>query len=391
MDHLLNGQVQVEHIIAFSLSLDDSFSNKTLCFVEENARKGKRTPWEACGRVGGPEWDAMLERVKRFNSGTRAKLRRFQMKEDEVKELLSNFSTQQLNDTRYASKQAAKYVAKLYGGINPRGETQRVFVSRGELTAMLRRLWGLNGVLGGNDGEKSRDDHRPHAIDAVVVACTDQKWVKRTAEAAEMAWATGQRRLRSLESPWDGFREDVKNAIEKVVVSHRVDHRLGGALHEETNYRKRHTANGVVVTVRKQVSGLSPAQLKQIADPRVRERVELQLGLVGGDPKKLVNGNEPTLETKDGRRIPIRRVRIRIPEEPRPVGSGVRKRFVTGGDNQHFEIYAVLDKDGKVKKYGCAIVSKHEAVERAKQGVPVVKRDHVSKRFLSATPSYHHT
>ena len=54
----------MEHIIPFERSLDDSFQNKTLCEAGANKLKGKRTPWEAFGHT--PEWPQMVERVREF-------------------------------------------------------------------------------------------------------------------------------------------------------------------------------------------------------------------------------------------------------------------------------------------------------------------------------------
>ncbi|MEQ8839152.1 MAG: type II CRISPR RNA-guided endonuclease Cas9, partial [Lacipirellulaceae bacterium] len=69
-------QFQIEHIIPFSRSLDNSFTNKTLCYHEENARKGNRMPWEAYH--GTDYWDEMIARVKRCRGDSRGiKLQRF--------------------------------------------------------------------------------------------------------------------------------------------------------------------------------------------------------------------------------------------------------------------------------------------------------------------------
>ena len=47
MRDLIEGRVDVEHIVPFSRSLDYSFANKTLCDPEFNRRrKGNRTPFE---------------------------------------------------------------------------------------------------------------------------------------------------------------------------------------------------------------------------------------------------------------------------------------------------------------------------------------------------------
>jgi CRISPR-associated endonuclease Csn1 len=48
------------------------------------------------------------------------------------------------------------------------------------MTALLRAKFGLNDVLGLN-GEKNRDDHRHHAVDACVIGVTDQGLMQRFA------------------------------------------------------------------------------------------------------------------------------------------------------------------------------------------------------------------
>ncbi len=371
------GQVQIDHIIPFSRSLDDSFLNKTLCFVDENKRKGNQTPWECYGRTGHPEWELILDRVKHFDSPLAwQKLRRFQMPEDEVTELISDFSSRQLNDTRYASRQAADYVAQLYGG-RANQEGLRVFVTPGEVTAHLRRLWSLEGVLGQGPG-KNREDHRHHAIDAVVVALTEPAWVKALADAAEHARAVGHRRFASLEAPWDGFVPEVRDAMSRVVVSHRLDRAVAGGFHEETFYSLRSGRDQPGgASVRKPVEALGAGEIDQILDPAVRERVRLQVGILGGDPKKLKpKENKPTLPIRDGRHIPIHRVRVAVNKQARAIGEGERERLVMGGDNHHFEVFALLDNAGKEEKWDCAIVSKQDAAERLRLGAPVVQRDH---------------
>ena len=102
----------IEHIIPFSRCLDDSYYNKTLCYHEENRNvKRNRTPREAY--EGTDHWDAMIERVKRFQGdAARDKLRRFQMQKHELQEF-DDFSARQLNDTKYASREAAKYLSWL--------------------------------------------------------------------------------------------------------------------------------------------------------------------------------------------------------------------------------------------------------------------------------------
>src|SRR5690606_17276086 len=59
--------IDVDHIIPFHMSLDNSFANKTLCFADENRHvKRGRTPFEAYGNT--PRWNDILERVRNFKS-----------------------------------------------------------------------------------------------------------------------------------------------------------------------------------------------------------------------------------------------------------------------------------------------------------------------------------
>jgi CRISPR-associated endonuclease Csn1 len=253
------GEIQVEHIVPFSRSLDDSFANKTLAYSWVNKAKGNRPPREAFQDPS--QWEAILTEVGSFQ-GTYAKhkLQRFQWTSEQIAELLDDFTRRQLNDTRYASKLAARYMACLYGGLSD-GTGQRIFVSPGQVTAFLRRLWAIEGLLSGGAG-KSRDDHRHHAIDAVVVALTGPAWVKALSDAASRAREEGRRRFASLEAPWPGFAAAVQDRLRGIIISNRADRKVGGAMHDETFYGViQHPELGPTAVCRKLVHRLSKEDL----------------------------------------------------------------------------------------------------------------------------------
>lgn len=80
--------------------------------------------------------------------------------------------------------------------------------------------------------------------------------------------------------------------------------------------------------------------------------------------------------------VPIRHVRVMLRDTARSVGSAERLRYVTGGEDQHFEVFSVLDREGQVAHWGYEPVSKEKAVERARRKEPVICRDHgPEKRF----------
>ena len=369
-------EFDVEHIIPFSRCLEDSFVNKTLCEVKENRdHKRNRTPYEAYG-ASPDRWQDILSRVKRFKgSAAEGKLRRFQQ---ETIEGIDEFTDRQLTDTRYATRQATQYLALLYGGIYEKEGRRFIQAGKGGTTAYLRNEWQLNTILG-DGGAKSRDDHRHHAVDAVAIALTDAGTVKMLSDAAARAAREGRRRFGRIEDPWPGFLDDVRQAVEGMVVSHRISRKVNGPLHEETNYgpSRERDAQGkpVFFSVRKRLDALAASDVENIADERVREIVKAKVDALGGDPKKAFASaeNHPCIQTKHGRRIPIHAVRIRKSEAMIGVGQGPRQRYVASGSNHHVEIFEVKDKNGRTRWKG-RVVSRYEAMGRQATRRPVVDR-----------------
>jgi len=360
-------QFDIEHIIPYSKCLDDSMANKTLCWHEENRNvKGNRTPFEAYGST--EQYSEILQRVADFKGPMReTKMWRFRIEDADE---LEDFSARQLNDTRYISTLAAKYLSMLYGGLWDADGKRRIQTNKGGVTARLRDCWDLNSVLG-DGGAKERTDHRHHAVDAVAIALTDARTAKLLGKAADTAWEKGQpRRLRRyMPQPWDGFLDDVRAAVDNIVVSHRVSRKVNGPLHQETLYS--HRDGREYLHYRKLIKNLSKPEVSKIVDDRVREIVTAALD--GDDPKKVFaeKGRRPYLETRDGRRIPINKVRLAKKTKAMEVGQNARARHVLPGSNHHVEIFETADGRWKGK-----VVSRFEAMQRVRSKQPVVQRDH---------------
>ncbi|MGE4198927.1 MAG: type II CRISPR RNA-guided endonuclease Cas9, partial [Phycisphaerales bacterium] len=237
-----HSQFDIEHTWPRWRSLDDSLLNKTLCYQDENrSRKRGFTPREAYG--GNAErFGEIIDRVRRFKADPftkAAKIARFQ-----AEEIPADFTNRHLSDTRYIAAAAADYLGLLYGGRVESADgdgvpgVRRVDVCTGGLTAWLRSGWGIAGLLG-DTGEKNRDDHRHHAVDAVVVALSDARAVQSLARAASEADRMFKRRaFESIDEPWAGFRDQVDKAVAGVIVSHRQSRRVSGPLHDQCIYRK---------------------------------------------------------------------------------------------------------------------------------------------------------
>lgn len=224
---LLSDEVEIEHILPWSRTLDDSLNNKTVCIRRANRDKGNKTPYEAFGArtVPGYDYEAILERAAAM---PKAKQKRFAP--DGYEQWLrddKDFLARALNDTAYLSRVAKEYLSLIC-------PFNQVRVIPGRMTALLRAKFGLNSLLSGSD-VKYRDDHRHHAIDAAVVAVTDQGLLQRFAAASERAQQRGLDQLvAEVPLPWPTYREHVERAIGNIIVSHKPDHGYQGAMHEET-------------------------------------------------------------------------------------------------------------------------------------------------------------
>lgn len=380
-------QFDVEHIVPFSISLDNTFINKTLCDTHFNRhRKMNRLPIE-CFDPSSDDWNEVTQRVRRFNGkAASAKLDRFGWTRSGLDD---DFTNRHLQDTRYASRLAGEYLALLYGGINDESGKKRIQVSAGGVTAYLRNEWGMNGILD-DGGFKTRDDHRHHAVDAMTIAMTSPAAVKMLSDAAEGAQKAGRRRFQQVPEPWTGFLDQLGEAVDRIVVSHRTNHRVNGAMHEETNYSKPHKVMvkgkpAQVHHVRKPLANLSTNEVEEIVDDRIRSLVKEKLK--GGDPKKVFadEHNLPALPTNAGGSIPIKRVRIRKAVSTIALGSRGAPRYVAPGSNHHMVIVATLDDQGNETRWEGHLVSRFEAMQRLRKGEPVVQREWGEKRRFKFT------
>lgn len=224
---LLSNEVEIEHILPYSKTLDDSLNNKTVAMRRANRDKGNQTPFDAFGKHAVPGYD-YEEILKRAVLMPKEKAKRFApdgyerwLKEDK------DFLARALNDTAYLSRIAKEYLSLVC-------PPNKVRAIPGRMTAMLRGKYGLNQLLSGSE-LKNRDDHRHHALDAAVIAITDESLLQRFSKASASARERQLDRLvEDMPWPWDTYRDHVARAIERVTVSHRPDHGYQGAMHEET-------------------------------------------------------------------------------------------------------------------------------------------------------------
>lgn len=227
ISRLLSSEVEIEHILPYSRTLDDSLNNKTVCMSRANRIKGNDTPFEAFGAKTeiGYDYEAILRRAllmlgKKGQRFARDGYERW-LKEDK------DFLARALTDTAYLSRIAKEYLSLIC-------PPNRVRAIPGRMTSLLRGTFGLNQLLS-SDATKNRNDHRHHALDAAVIGITDQGLLQRFSQASADARSLQLTRLvENMPLPWESYREHVKRGLANIVISHKPDHGYQGAMHEET-------------------------------------------------------------------------------------------------------------------------------------------------------------
>ncbi len=379
---LLSDAVSVDHILPRWRSLDDSRANKVVVFREENDQKADRTPRDWLETSDPPKYEAVLQRAARLPGNKRRKFIQQEI-------VLDDFVNRQLTDTAYISRLTTQYLRRL--GVP-------IVTPRGQMTADLRHFWGLNNILDPEGrGQKNRADHRHHAVDALVIALTDAKRLH----------ALANDRGRNVKPPWDGFFEDGRRAIQGINVSHRVQRRLRGALHEETFYGATQKRPSDVTTPgsaarpwakgwveaeqafvrRKDVTDLTDTKhLEKVRDAAIQKLLREHLRRRGVDPDQpgkipgdaFKGENVPRMASG----VPIRKVRmIEEGETFRPVSERRSYQNVKPGSNHHI-VYRAAGT-GENEHWTAEVVTMWDAAHRARKGAALVDQtDSDAGRFV---------
>lgn len=162
-----DGYAEIDHIIPYSLSFDNSFNNKILTTATQNRQKGNRIPLEYL-----PESEK-----DGFRVWVNSNIRNYRKRQNLLKEHFTEadkkeFKSRNLNDTRYLNKLLLNYIndnllfTDFYGG-----KKKHVTSVNGAVTGYIRKRWGISKIR--EDG----DLH--HAVDAAVIACVTQGMINR--------------------------------------------------------------------------------------------------------------------------------------------------------------------------------------------------------------------
>jgi len=276
---MAGNETNLEHIIPRTLTrVGRQQDHLMLSHRHCNDEKGNRTPWQAWGNDAN-RWKIITERARALEKKRRfAKARFLTLQEWNAEiinsDIIEEFTNRQYHETSWISKLAAQWMRTVCAD---------VAVSRGTMTAHLRRIWGLNTVIPeirfesglpvfdtenniiakdefekyrpyweGHNNDHSgvqrtdqmiekRIDHRHHVIDALVIALTSrslyQKMARNYKALSERA-QTGERvKLKlSVNPPLRNIRAQALDMIRNHYIVHKPDRHVGGSLFKATAY-----------------------------------------------------------------------------------------------------------------------------------------------------------
>ena len=341
LSRLFTTDYEIEHVIPQSRYFDDSLSNKVICEAAVNKLKDNSLGYEFIlkhhGEIvelgGGKsvqilEADSYCASIERTYKNNRAKMKKLLMED-----IPSEFIERQMNDSRYISKLVKGLLSKIVMEEDEQEAiSKNVIVCSGSVTDRLKREWGINEVWNqivlprfirmneltgttkftttSSSGHlipdmplelqkgfnKKRIDHRHHAMDAIVIACTTRDHVNLLSnEAASPRSNTNRYQLshklrryeevkimkdgemkiisvaKEFKMPWLSFTSDVEKALKEIIVSFKQNLRV---INKTSNHSLRYVGDKKKMV--KQTSGDSWAIRKSMHKETVFGEVNLR-------------------------------------------------------------------------------------------------------------------
>ena len=253
------GYVDIDHILPWSRSFDDSLSNKVLVLSAENQQKGNQTPFEYIAKQDpdNQNWQRFKTEVSDYPQAKRWRLLKQNLGQKEAEVFRQRNGT----DTSYIPSYLKKFIAH---NLKMAGSDQYpVQTCNGNLSHYLRVRWGL--LTGRGESE------RYHGIDALIVAGISPSITKQLVEASreQELWATDKCQMDCkihLPQPWEGFSQAVREYVEReVFVSRMPSRKLTGAAHQETVRSAKHLDRGYAL-IKTPLSNLTLQNVETLHD-----------------------------------------------------------------------------------------------------------------------------
>ncbi len=338
LSELFTRNIEIDHIIPESMSLDNTMWNKVVCFAKENQDKGQRTPIDWLGEQS-ERFQTLMVAIKKGSLGNDT--RKWERYSIRAKDITDKYTPERLlRDTSFIATLVRDYLKRLYPHHTA---DQCVRTTKGGVTAELRNVWDINPILAdGAIDKKNRDDLRHHAVDAAVIAVTSVGMIQKVTRAWQQIWPRRPYASGNIPFPWPSYVDDLLKVVAGINVSHRVQRKVSGALHKDNIYHlETNGPNAGKYTKRQPLNKITRKNAESICDRSLREFIIKHLEDHGNDTIRAFA--EPLLwHCKDGREVMIKSVRCNT--DYKSLLKIKENAYVQSDKNHHIEIFR-----GKVK------------------------------------------
>ncbi|AKX34259.1 CRISPR-associated protein Cas9 [Spiroplasma litorale] len=251
---------EIDHIIPFSVSLDDSRTNKVLVLWKENQDKGKKSPYQYF-RDKNRNWNEFKEKMyslyvknKKLGKYGNKKYSNLVLEEDindvEVKQ---KFINRNLNDTRYATVEVKNYLTFFKKELN---KSYSIKTINGGLTSYIRNVYLKL-------PKKDRDDYKHHAIDATICAIAPIIDLAEGKTLNKILDSDDENIVLKLEELGD-LKNDINNFAYKF--TKKVEKKSNTQLFNESIYRCINDNGNLIKTEKIDLLSLEPPKIKIIKE-----------------------------------------------------------------------------------------------------------------------------
>lgn len=233
-----NKQYEVDHIVPFSLILDNTLNNKVLVLQQENQKKGNRTPLMYMTEERKKDYKSYVNyllKQKKIGQTKYQYLMLETLRGEEADELLGQWKSRNLNDTRYISKFLVKYLNEslIFEKNEASGYRPDVYAVKGAITSMLRRQWLNKDTWGQKDKSNLKKiTYFDHAVDAIVIANCLPEYVIITAENLKLR----EMYYQANEEKTEEYHRSLKKCADNLYKYYRMPYSISEKLLGVTNY-----------------------------------------------------------------------------------------------------------------------------------------------------------
>lgn len=170
LNEVFDESTDVDHIIPYSISFDDSYANKVLVLASENRVKGNRVPLEYFKQENKDDSIFRVRIENTYRQKNKIKKMKKLLTESISREDILGFKERIIKDTQYLSKVVHNLIRNNLKFAENNNFKRKVEVVNGTITSHIRKRLGIEKI------RSNGDEH--HAIDAVIIACVSPQLIQ---------------------------------------------------------------------------------------------------------------------------------------------------------------------------------------------------------------------